>query len=331
MDEKVQWGIMGTATIAVEQVIPALLKSKYCSAQAIASRKKDRAEVIARKFKIPIYYGSYEELLEDVSIRAVYIPLPNHLHVKWAIKALRAGKHVLVEKPIALNSKEARKLWEESKKHPKLMVMEAFMYRFHPQWIKAKQLVDAGEIGKLKTIQSSFSFFEDDPNSIVNSEPFGGGSLMDIGCYPISISRYLFGSAPKSVMANIEYHPKFKVDILASGILEFEKGHSSFFCATQLAENQQAQIFGTEGSILFEIPFNPPKNRPSKIWLIKQDTRKLIEFESCDQYKLQADAFSRAILRNKKVPVGLGDAVNNMIIIEKLKESHSLGKRIRLA
>ena len=331
MDKRIQWGILGVATIAVEQVIPAMLKSQHCSVMAIASRDRDKAENAANKFHIPKYYGSYQELLEDTEIEAVYIPLPNHLHVEWAINALRAGKHVLVEKPIALNSIEARKLLDVSKKFPKLKVMEAFMYRFHPQWIKAKQLVDTGEIGKLKTVQSSFSFFEDDPNSIVNSEPFGGGSLMDIGCYPISISRYLFEEEPKNVMANIEYHPEFNVDIFASGILEFDEGSSSFFCATQLAEHQQAQIFGTKGSIIFEIPFNPPKDRPAKIWLIKQDKRTQIEFEICDQYTLQADVFSQAILGNKKLPVGLGDAVNNMIIIEKLKESHRVGKRISLA
>ena len=331
MDKRIQWGILGTASIAVEQVIPAMLKSQYCSVRAIASRNTDKAEAVAKKFHISKYYGSYQELLEDAEIEVVYIPLPNHLHVRWAINALRAGKHVLVEKPIALNGEEARELLEESKKFRKLKVMEAFMYRFHPQWIKAKQLLDAGEIGKLKMIQSSFSFFEDDPQNIVNSKPFGGGSLMDIGCYPISISRYLFGAEPKSVFANIEYHPEFKVDILASGILEFEKGHSSFFCATQLAENQQAQIFGTEGSIIFEIPFNPPNDRPAKIWLVKQDKRTQIAFETCDQYTLQADNFARTILENKKVRIGLDDAVNNMIIIEKLMESHSLGKRISLA
>jgi len=330
MDKKIRWGILGTATIAVEQVIPALLKSQYCSVTAIASRNRDRAKMTANKFHIAKYYGSYQELLEDTEIDAVYVPLPNHLHVKWAMNALRAEKHVLVEKPIALNSIEARELLVASKNFPKLKVMEAFMYRFHPQWIKAKQLVDAGEIGKLKTVQSSFSFFEDDPNSIVNSAQFGGGSLMDIGCYPISISRYLFGEEPKNAMANIEYHPGFNVDILVSGILEFNEGISSFFCATQLVENQRAQIFGTEGSIIFEIPFNPPKDRPSKIGLVKQDKRIQIAFETCDQYTLQADAFSRAILENKKVPIGLEDSVNNMIVIEKLKESHSSGKRVHL-
>lgn len=330
MDKRIQWGILGTAAIAVEQVIPAMLKSEHCSVTAIASRERDKAEKTAKKLHIPKYYGNYHELLEDTQIEAVYIPLPNHLHVEWAINALRAGKHVLVEKPIAVSSIEARELFEESKKHPKLKVMEAFMYRFHPQWTKAKQLLDAGEIGKLKTVQSSFSFFDDNPASIVNSKPFAGGSLMDIGCYPISISRFLFGAEPKNVLANIEYHPKFKVDTLVSGILEFEEGHSSFFCATQLADNQQAQVFGTEGSIVFEIPFNPPKDTPAKIWLVKQDKRTPIEFETCDQYSLMVDAFSRAIQGNKAVPVGLADSINNMVVIEKLKESHRLGKRVNV-
>lgn len=330
MDKQVKWGILGTAAIAVEQVIPALLKSEYCSVRAIASRRKDTAEKAANSFGIAKYYGSYQELLEDAEIMAVYIPLPNHLHVEWAIKSLRAGKHVLVEKPIALTSMEAQKLVEESNRHPELLVMEAFMYRFHPQWIKAKQLVDAGEIGKLKTIQSSFSFFEDDPSSIVNSAQFGGGSLMDIGCYSISISRYLFGAEPKSVWANIEYHPEFNVDILVSGILKFDKGQSSFFCATQLVENQQAQVFGTKGSIIFEIPFNPPKEKPVKIWLVKEDKRTEIVFDTCDQYRLQVEAFSRAILGRKKVPLDLEDAIYNMVVIEKLKESDTLGKRVEV-
>jgi len=182
----------------------------------------------------------------------------------------------------------------------------------------------------LKTIQSSFSFFEDDPNSIVNSKKFGGGSLMDIGCYSISLSRLLFSSEPKSVLANIEYHPEFEVDILATGILEFEEGSSSFFCGTLLVDNQQAELFGTEGSIRFELPFNPPNDRPSKIWLTKDDVTSEIKFEICDQYTLQADIFSLAILESNKTPVHLEDAINNMLVIEKLEESNRLGKRISL-
>ena len=330
MDKKILWGILGTATIAVEQVIPALLECQYGSVAAIASRNMDKARKVAEKFRIPKCYGSYQKLLEDAEIEAVYIPLPNHLHVEWATKALRAGKHVLIEKPIALSSNQARELGKESEKYPSLKMMEAFMYRFHPQWTRAKQLVEEGEIGVLKTVQSSFTFFEDDPESIVNSRHFGGGSLMDIGCYSISISRFLFGAEPKSVMASIEYHPTYKVDILASAILEFDKGSSSFFCGTQLAENQQAQILGTEGRIVVEYPFNHPNDTAAKLWLVKEDKRTLIEFGICNQYILQMDAFSTIILKEKKVPIGFQDSLNNMIVLEKLKESDSLGRRVNL-
>lgn len=330
MEGKIQWGILGTATIAREQVIPAIRKSNYCAVMGIASRDVKKAERIAKEFHIPKYYEGYQELLNDPEIEAVYIPLPNHLHVEWAKKALMAGKHVLVEKPIALSSAEAKELWETAKKYPELRIAKAFMYRFHPQWVKVKQMVDAEEIGELKTIQSSFSFFEDNPDSIVNSKQFGGGSLMDIGCYSISISRFLFGSEPKHVLANIEYHPEFKVDIMASGILEFEGGSSSFFCATQLVENQQVQIFGTEGSIRFELPFNPPNDRPSKIWFTRKEVTTELEFETCDQYTLQADAFSMAIIENGKTQVPLVDAINNMRVIEKMHESHKAGRRVNL-
>jgi predicted dehydrogenase len=330
MEIKINWGILSTAWIATESVIPAMLKSNYCEIIGIASRTKKKAEVTAKRFNIPNHYASYQSLLDDENIDAVYIPLPNHLHVEWAIKALRAGKHVLVEKPIAMSSAEAQKLMEVAKEHPKLKITEAFMYRHHPQWIKAKKMIKKGEIGELKAIQSSFSFFDDNVNSIVNKKELGGGSLMDIGCYPISISRYLFDAEPKSVSAIIEYDSKSKVDILSSGILDFEKGVCTFFSAIQLMENQYVKVFGTEGYIEFDMPFNPPTNKPVKIWLVKEGLKKEIEFEVCDQYTLQADTFSLAILEGRKVKTGLDDAINNMIIIEKLMESDELGKRVYL-
>lgn len=328
MGKKIKWGILGSAHIATEHVIPAMLRCQYGEVYAIASRSKERAQNIAEQFGIPECYGSYEELLVDKEVDAIYIPLPNHLHVQWAIKALEADKHVLVEKPVGLSSKEAERLLQETKKYPHLKVMEAFMYRHHPQWIKVKELVDQKAIGDIKTIQSSFSFFEDDPNSIVNSKEFGGGSLMDIGCYPISLSRLLFNSEPKSISSVIEYHPDFKVDVLASGILEFETGTSVFFSSTQLADNQQAQIFGTKGNIKFELPFNPPINRPSKIWVTIGDDCQTIEFETCNQYTIQADLFALAIRNNTPVPTPLEDSVKNMIVIEKLEESNLKGQRI---
>jgi predicted dehydrogenase len=325
---KIKWGVMGTATIAMEQVIAAMLNAKYSEVVAIASRSMAKAEEAAEKFKIQKSFGSYESLLEDEEIDAVYIPLPNNLHVEWAIKAMKAGKHVLIEKPIAISSHQALTLVNEADKHPNLKIMEAFMYKFHPQWIKAKALINQGEIGQLKAIQSSFTFFDDDANSITNNKGYGGGSLMDIGCYSISISRFLFNAEPKNVMASIEYHPEYKIDTLATGILEFENGSSSFLCSTQVDFTQQVQIFGAKGSIRFDLPFNPPNNELSRIWLTKEEVTNEIEFEICNQYTLQVDALSFAILKNKATPFDVRDAVNNMIVIEKLHESNTLGKRV---
>ena len=321
MSPKVKWGILSTASIGTEQVIPAMIKGEYCDVQAIASRSKDAAEKVAERFGIPRAHGSYEELLMDPEIDAVYIPLPNHLHVPWSILALEAGKHVLVEKPVGLSSEEARRLLDEALKHPELKVMEAFMYRHHPQWLKAKELVDSGIIGSLKTIQSSFSFFEDDPESIVNKKEFGGGSLMDIGCYPISLSRFLFNAEPTKVHAKLEVHPQYKTDTMATVILEFEHGTSAFFSSTLMPDMQQVEVFGTEGSIEFEIPFNPDIDKPTKIWLCHGSRKEEIVFDSCDQYTIQGDLFSLAILHNTPVPTSLEDAVDNMIVIEKIMKS----------
>ena len=330
MNKKIKWGVLSTATIAVEQVIPAILQSRYAELYAVASRGAKKAEETAKKFNISTFYGSYQELLNDKEVKVVYIPLPNHLHVEWAIKALEAGKHVLIEKPVAISSLEAKKLLEEVKKYPELKVMEAFMYKFHPQWISVKEMIENGEIGTLKSIQASFSFFDDDPNSIVNKKEFGGGSLMDIGCYPISIARFLFNSEPKNVASVITYDPKTGVDILATAILEFEQGVISFFSATQLSDSQRVVLVGEKGSIEFELPFNPEIDSPTKIHItINEEKRELI-FESCNQYSLQADAFSLAIMEDRDLEVSLQDAVNNMIVIEKIKESDLLGKRISI-
>jgi predicted dehydrogenase len=330
MNDKIKWGILSTASIGTEHVIPAMKNSKYCDIQAIASRSYDKVKIVADKFSIPNSYGTYEELLEDDEIDALYVPLPNHLHVPWAKKALKAGKHVLLEKPIGLNIIEAQELLEESKNHPNIKIMEAFMYRHHPQWIKAKELVDNGIIGKVKTIQSSFSFYDDNPNSIVNNKSYGGGSLMDIGCYPISLSRFIFNSEPEKVLGCIEYHSDFGVDSVASAILKFMEGTSSFFSSIQLEEKQQTQIFGTKGIIEFQIPFNPIANMQSKIFLHKNNKTEEIVFDPCDQYTIQADLFSLSILKNTEVPTPLQDGVHNMKVIEAIIESDKLGKEVIL-
>ena len=323
--DKVRWGIMSTADIGTIKVIPAMQKGSHCDIQGLASRSLEKADALAAKLNIPRTFGSYEELLDCVEIDAVYIPLPNHLHVPWSIKALEAGKHVLCEKPIALSAAEAQTLLDSSKKHPELKIMEAFMYRHHPQWQKARDLVDSGEIGSLQTIQSFFSYYNTDPADIRNMSDIGGGGLMDIGCYTISLARFIFGAEPQKVCGLMEYDPMLEVDRIASAILDFGRGTSTFTCSTQLASYQRVNIFGTRGRIEIEIPFNAPPDHPCRLWLQTQDQTEEISFPICDQYTIQGDLFSRAIIDDTEVPTPLGDAVANMKVIDALVESAKSG------
>jgi predicted dehydrogenase len=281
----------------------------------------EKAQAAARQLGIKKAYGSYEELLSDPDIDAVYIPLPNHLHVPWTINALKAGKHVLCEKPIGLSAAEAQKLLDAARKFPHQKVMEAFMYRHHPQWKWAKQKVAEGKIGELRTIQSFFSYYNADPDNIRNKADIGGGGLMDIGCYCISLSRFIFRAEPWRVCGIIEEDPNMKVDRLTSGILEFASGSSTFTCATQLVPYQRVNIFGTKGRIEIEIPFNAPFDRPCKVWYGDGNKIEEVVLEVCNQYTIQGDLFSRAVLEDRDVPVPLEDAVANMKVIEALISS----------
>jgi predicted dehydrogenase len=300
-------------------------KGSHCDIHGLASRSPEKAELLAAKLKIPRTFGSYEELLDCAEIDAVYIPLPNHLHVPWSIKALEAGKHVLCEKPIALSAAEAQKLLDASKKHPEIKIMEAFMYRHHPQWQKARDLVASGEIGSLQTIQSFFSYYNTDPNNIRNMANIGGGGLMDIGCYTISLARFIFDAEPQKVCGLMEYDPKLDVDRLTSAILDFGRGTSTFTCSTQLAPYQRVNIFGTQGRIEIEIPFNAPPDQPCRMWYQTPDQTEEISFPICDQYTIQGDLFSKAILNDTDVPTPLEDAVANMKVIDALVESARSG------
>jgi predicted dehydrogenase len=319
--DKVRWGILSTAKIGTEQVIPAMQMGEYCDILAIASRDPDRAQAAAQKLGIPMAYGSYEELLDDPEIDAVYNPLPNHLHVPWSIQALEAGKHVLCEKPIALTAAEAKRLLDASRQYPGLKVMEAFMYRFHPQWQKAKHLVEAGEIGELQTIQSFFAYYNVDPSNIRNQADIGGGGLMDIGCYCISLSRFIFGAEPDRVFGIVEYDLDFDTDRLASAVLEFETGTATFTCATQLAPFQRVNIFGNQGRVEIEIPVNAPTDRPCRMWHQKEDHVEEIVLPVANQYTIQGDLFSQAVLNDTPAPTPLEDAVNNMRVIEAVVHS----------
>jgi predicted dehydrogenase len=322
---KIRWGIISTAKIGVEKVIPAMQQGKYTEVTAIASREVERAQATAQQLGIPKAYGSYEQLLQDPDVDAIYNPLPNHLHVPLSIQALEAGKHVLCEKPIALTSEEALSLVEVSQRHPKLKVMEAFMYRHHPQWQLAKSLALNGEIGELRTIQSFFSYFNSDPSNIRNMAEIGGGGLMDIGCYPISLSRFIFDAEPNRVFGLVDYDPKMHVDRLASAIMDFGTGTASFTCSTQLVPYQRVNIFGTQGRVEIEIPFNAPPDEPCRVYQQDEDAIEEIQLDVCDQYTIQGDLFARAVLDDTDVPTPLADAVANMKVIEAIVRSGKSG------
>ena len=319
--KKLNWGILSTAKIGIEKVIPAMQQGKLSEIVAIASRTHESAREAAKNLKIPKAFGSYQDLLDDTSIDAVYIPLPNHMHVPWTIKALAANKHVLCEKPIALTATEAKELLKETEKFPHLKVMEAFMYRHHPQWIRALELINGGGIGMVKTVHSFFSYYNDDPENIRNMVDIGGGGLMDIGCYCISLARLIFDEEPQRVFGKIEYDPGFETDRICSGILDFVQGTSTFTCSTQLVPYQRVNVFGTKGRIEIEIPFNAPPDKPCKMLFRNNEIIEEIEIKICDQYTIQGDLFSLAVLKNEKVPTPIEDAVENMKVLEAVIQS----------
>lgn len=317
----IRWGILSTAKIGREQVIPAIQKTENGTVSAISSRSAQKAKEVADELGIPSVYGSYDALLADPEIDAIYNPLPNHLHVSKTIEAMKAGKHVLCEKPIALDAKEVQKLKDAAMAYPDIKVMEAFMYRFHPQWKKTKSLVQNGAIGELQTIESFFSYYNEDPDDIRNKPEMGGGALMDIGCYCISLSRYLFDREPVDVTAQWKVDQQFKTDYLSSGILDFSTGNATFSCSTQAASSQWVNIVGTDGLIVMGVPFNAPADEETRIWLKQGEQEQKITFEPINQYTLQAKSFADSILRDTAVPTPLEDAINNMKIIDAFRSS----------
>jgi predicted dehydrogenase len=323
---KIRWGVLGAARIGINKVIPAMQRGEHCEVVAIASRDLSKARTAAASLGIARAYGSYEELLADPEVDAIYNPLPNHLHVPWSLKALQAGKHVLCEKPLALKTADAQKLAAAGKKYPNLKLMEAFMYRFHPQWVLALQLLREGQIGEVRTIHTHFSYYNIDPNNIRNIAGIGGGGLMDIGCYCISFARTVFGREPSRVFGIVEYDPEFKTDRLSSGILDFGSGTGTFTCATRLAPYQRANILGTEGRIEIEIPVNIPSDKPARMWLQRGSQVEEMVLDACDQYTRQGDAFSLAILDDTPVPTPIQDGVANMRVLEAVVASGKSGK-----
>jgi predicted dehydrogenase len=328
--QKVKWGVLGAASIALRKVIPAMQKGEWSAVAAIASRDLNKAKDAAGKLGIEKAYGSYEELLADPEIEAIYNPLPNYLHVPWSIKAAEAGKHVLCEKPLSLTVAEARTLLAVRERCG-VKIGEAFMVKTHPQWLRTRELIRKGVIGELRAIAGVFSYFNRDPKNVRNVAEWGGGGMLDIGCYPITTSRFIFGEEPVSVLALIERDPDFKTDRLASAILEFPSGQAVFTCSTQLVHYQRMQFLGTTGRIEIEIPFNAPNDRPTRIFI--DDGRDIfgggIRIETipvCDQYTVQGDAFSRAIREGGEVPAPLEDAIANMAVIEAVFRAGESGR-----
>jgi predicted dehydrogenase len=329
MSKKLRWGILSTAAIGLKKVIPAMQQGQYTCIAAIASRDLAKAQEAASSLDIPKACGSYEELLADPDIDAIYNPLPNQLHVPWTIKAAEAGKHVLCEKPLSLTVAEAETLLAV-RGRTGVKIGEAFMIRSYPQWLRLRELLAEGRIGKLRSIAGFFSYFNTDPANIRNQVDCGGGALMDIGCYLVHASRYAFAEEPSRVVACIDRDPQMHTDRLTSAILDFPGGQSIFTCSTQVAPYQRIQFFGTRGRIEIEIPFNAPPDRPTRLFL--DDGSDLFgagltteTFPVCDQYTLQGDAFSKAVLENTEVPVPLEDAIKNMAVIEAIFHSARSG------
>ena len=326
---KVKWGVLGVAKIGVEKVIPAMQRGEVSHIAAIASRDLGKARAAADKLGIERAFGAYEDLLADAEIEAVYNPLPNELHVPWTLRALAAGKHVLCEKPIALDAEEARPLIDARDRSGKL-VAEAFMVRHHPQWRRARELARDGSIGEPRAIQTFFSYRLLDPANVRNRPP-GGGGLYDIGCYAVLTARYVFAAEPTRVVATIDRDPNFQTDRLASAILEFPGGrHLTFTVGTQLSAHQRVTIVGDAGRIEVLIPFNAPPERPAEIAIdtgvdLVGGGRRVEQFATCDQYTLQGDAFSRAIVDGSPLEFGIEDAVANMRVIDALFRSAKSG------
>ena len=324
-ESPVRWGVLGVANIAVNKVIPAMQIGSHTPVVAIASRDERKAARAAVRLGIPTAHGSYEALINDPTVDAIYNPLPNHLHVPWTIRAAEAGKHVLCEKPLALTASEAQTLIEV-RNRTGVQIAEAFMVRTHPQWTAVRELIAEGRIGDLRLVSGHFSYFRRDPDDIRSNAEWGGGALMDIGCYPITMSRWLFGEEPTGAFGLIEHDPDMHIDRLVSGVLDFPSGQATFSCAGQLAPHQRVQVFGTEGRIEIEIPFNAPPDRECRI-LVDDGSQfagasaEVILLPAVDQYHLQAERFSEAVRGIGTVPVSLEDSVANMAVLDALVRS----------
>jgi predicted dehydrogenase len=329
---KVRWGVLGAANIAVEKVIPAMQRGERSEITAIASRDVAKARWAAESLGIPKAYGSYDELLADPDVDAIYNPLPNHLHVPWTMKAALAGKHVLCEKPLSVTVEEALLLLEV-RDRTGVKIQEAFMIRSHPQWSRIIELIQSGRIGTIRSVMGYFCYNNLDGDNVRNILKYGGGGLLDIGCYLIYSSRLIFSDDPTNVIGLIRRDPEFKTDILTSAILDYsnKSGHVVFTSSTQAVPNQRIHVLGTEGHLEIEIPFTPPADQSPRLYIddgsrLPNRDPEIIDFGPCDQYTLQGDVFSKAVQENSELPIRLEESIMNMAIIEAIFRSSKSGK-----
>ena len=327
---ELRWGVLSTAKIGRDKVIPGIQAAERCEVVAIGSRDADRARGVAEELGIPRVHGSYEALIDDPEVDAVYIPLPNHLHMEWTIAAARAGKHVLCEKPIALTAADAQEMAAVCAAEG-VRLMEAFMYRLHPSWVAVRGIVGSGRLGQLQAVQSWFSYFNDDPTNIRNIREYGGGALMDIGCYSVNLSRMLFGGEPDRIEASITRDPASGVDVLTSALMGFGDGVATFTCSTRAEPDQRVHVYGTEGRVSVGIPFNIPPYRPTEVSVtaggdppVAPDTE-VLTFEPADQYAVQAEGFASAVLDGEPVPLPPEDSIANMRVIEEIVAAAARG------
>jgi predicted dehydrogenase len=327
-------GILSSAKIAVNKVIPAMLKSDQVQAFGLASRSLSKAAEAKEKFALQKIYSDYQSLLQDPDLDAIYNPLPNHMHVDWTLKALQAGKHVLCEKPIGCSVNDAGRLEQAEKDFPQLIIMEAFMFRFHPRWQKAREIIRSGKLGKVKSIHGHFSFFNDDPNNIRNVAEYGGGSLLDIGCYPISVARFLLGREPKRCIGQVEFDPRFKTDESAHALVDFSSEDDAcvlnFTCSTLQQYHQLVEVVGTEGKIRISMPFNPQADQKTQIELEMGNQKEEVSIPAADQYLNLLDAFAESIKRGKAEENSLESGINNLRVIDAIFKSQQKGHWIEL-
>lgn len=323
--KKIRIGVLGVSNHFYKRIVLPLQSTTYCEVYAIASRDVQKSKKAGEEFGIPLCNLTYEELISHHEVDAIYIPQPNHLHAEWTIKALEAGKPVLCEKPLAMNAHEAQKMADVSERFG-VPLMEGFMYRFHPLWQHIRNIIRTNQIGEINFVHTIFTYNNPSPSNIRNIKEFGGGALMDIGCYAISVPRFLLGREPKKVLATMDEHPEFKTDMHTTALMQFDGATASFFASTASEAFQQVEIIGTAGTIIVHVPFNTYVDTPSTITVSTGQGLRKVEFPITDPYGLMFDAFSAALFENKPLPLPIQDAVNNMKVIDAVVNSSKSGK-----